>query len=160
MAKVIITCGKVCSGKTTYAKSLCKERQAILLSVDEAMLTIFGNDAGQMHDEYTERIKAYLKKSAADAVKRGIDVVMDWGLWTKQERSEIRAYFQEKGIEIEIHYLKIDCTEWKCRIGKRNEELIKNGGNEAYFVDEGLLNKCISRFEEPENEEIDVWINV
>ena len=96
MVKVIITCGKVCSGKTTYAKSLCKEQRAVLLSVDEAMLTIFGNDAGQMHDEYTECIKTYLKKSAAEAVKNGINVVMDWGLWTKRERKVKRAYFQEK----------------------------------------------------------------
>ena len=74
------------------------------------------------------------------------------------ERNEIRAYFQEKGIEFEIHYLEIDGLEWKRRIGKRNEELIKNGGNEAYYVDEGLLDKCISLFETPDKEEIDVRI--
>ena len=38
MSKVILTCGKICCGKTTYAQKLCKENNAILLSVDEITL--------------------------------------------------------------------------------------------------------------------------
>ena len=63
MAKVIITCGKVCSGKTTYAKRLCKENGAVLMSVDEVMLTVFGNDVGERHEEITEKIKTYLRRN-------------------------------------------------------------------------------------------------
>jgi uridine kinase len=34
MAKVILICGKICSGKTTYAKRLLCENKAVLLSTD------------------------------------------------------------------------------------------------------------------------------
>ena len=56
--KVIMTCGKPCSGKTTYAKAYCERHNAVLLSADELMLSLFGNDAGEKHDEYVEKIKA------------------------------------------------------------------------------------------------------
>ena len=60
MAKVIMTCGKICSGKTTYAEKMRKELSAVILSVDEIMLAIFDSDAGDKHDEYVARIKNYL----------------------------------------------------------------------------------------------------
>ena len=60
MAKVIMTCGKICSGKTTYAEKMRRELSAVILSVDEIMLAVFGSDAGDKHDEYVKRIKNYL----------------------------------------------------------------------------------------------------
>ena len=50
MAKVILICGKICSGKTTYAKSLIKEKSAVLLSVDEITIILFGPNGGKGHD--------------------------------------------------------------------------------------------------------------
>ncbi len=54
MAKVFLICGKICCGKSTYAKRLQAENNAVLLSVDEIMLAVFGLYAGEKHDEYTE----------------------------------------------------------------------------------------------------------
>lgn len=158
MAKVIITCGKLCCGKTTYAKKICEEMPAVLLSVDEMMLGIFGNDVGEEHEKYTELIKAYLTKKAVQIVRNGINVIMDWGLWTKKERNEIRSYFKKHNTEIKVHYLEIEDTEWQKRIRKRNREIMKNDGTEAYFVDDGLLEKCKILFENLEIDEIDAWI--
>lgn len=51
MAKVFLICGKICSGKSTYAEQLrVKNKTAILLSVDEIMLSIFGQYIGERHD--------------------------------------------------------------------------------------------------------------
>ena len=50
MAKVYLICGKICSGKTTYAEKLCAENDAVLLSVDEMTLTVFGQNCGEKHD--------------------------------------------------------------------------------------------------------------
>ena len=45
MAKVFLICGKICSGKSTYARKLMENRQAVLLSADEIMLALFVKDA-------------------------------------------------------------------------------------------------------------------
>ena len=55
MAKVIMTCGRICCGKTTYAQKLREERNAVILSIDEITLTLFPEGAGEMHDTYALR---------------------------------------------------------------------------------------------------------
>lgn len=40
MAQVIMTCGKICSGKSTYAQKLSKKYNAVILSVDEITLSL------------------------------------------------------------------------------------------------------------------------
>ena len=55
MAKVFMICGKLCSGKSTYAETLRKKHSAVILSVDEIMLTIFGQNAGEKHDDYLKK---------------------------------------------------------------------------------------------------------
>lgn len=158
MAKVIVTCGKICAGKSTYAEKICNENNGLIFSVDEIMLTVFGQDAGERHDEYVEKIKKYLLEKSCKAVFQGIDIVLDWGLWTAVERKNIREFYQRHGIECEIHYIEICDKTWKERIEKRNR-LVTEGETDAYYIDEMLAKKLDSVFEEPEKHEIDVWVN-
>ena len=86
MAKVIMVCGKICSGKSTYSEKLRKENKAVVLSVDEIMLTLFGQNAGKKHDEYVKKIKKYLLEKSLDIISADVDVILDWGFWTRTER--------------------------------------------------------------------------
>jgi predicted kinase len=54
-AKVILICGKICSGKTTYTKKLIEENKAVLLSCDEITFALFGQYIGEKHDEMVEK---------------------------------------------------------------------------------------------------------
>ena len=76
------------------------------------------------------------------------------GLWTRAQRERLRAFYTEHGAEHEIHYLRISPEEWERRIRKRNARQ-KEEEPSAYFVDEGLLRKVESLFEEPSETEID-----
>ena len=55
MAKVIMTCGKICCGKSTYARRLQAAGNAVILSIDEITLSLFPEGAGEMHDTYARR---------------------------------------------------------------------------------------------------------
>ena len=118
MSKVILTCGKICCGKTTYAQKLCKEYNAILLSVDEITLALFGRDAGENHDTYVERTEEYLFEKSIELIESGINVVLDWGFWTKEERDYAREFYKSKNIECEFHYIDISDETWKTRLKK------------------------------------------
>ncbi|SEL05120.1 AAA family ATPase [Ruminococcus albus] len=148
MAKVISLCGLICTGKSTYAQKLRKEMKAALLSVDEITLALFHYDVGEMHDTYVERAEKYIYAKAVELTEVGISSVLDIGLWTRAERDEIRAYFAEKGIDFEIHYLTVPGEEWHRRIEKRNAD-ITAGKCRAYYVDSGLAEKCLGLFEPP-----------
>ena len=158
MAKVIMTCGKICSGKTTYAEKMRKELSAVILSVDEIMLAIFGCNAGNKHVEYVARIKNYLFNKSTELIETGINVILDWGLWTKAERKYAREFYKLRNIECEIHFINISNEEWTKRINIRNS-LIISGKTSAYIVDEGLAEKVNALFEMPDRNEIDVWVN-
>ncbi|MBE6612079.1 MAG: ATP-binding protein [Ruminococcaceae bacterium] len=158
MAKLIAVCGKICSGKTTYAAKLKNERRAALLSVDEVMLTMFGQHTGEMHDTYAARTKEYLLRKAAELVASGMDVILDWGFWTAAGRAEIRAFCADSGIECELHCIDIPDAVWQARIRSRNEAVLA-GECEAYYIDKNLAEKFHSRFEMPAREEIDVWVS-
>ena len=79
MAKVYLICGKICCGKTTYANKICAENNAVLLSVDEITLALFGQHCGDKHDEYVERTEKYLLNKSLELIKNKINVV----IWVK-----------------------------------------------------------------------------
>jgi predicted kinase len=157
MAKVIMTCGRICSGKSTYARKIKEMLGGVILSVDELMLEILGGETGDKHDEYVKRTEKYLYKKSAEIASSGTDVILDWGFWKESERRFARKFYKDHGISCEFHYISVDDEEWKRRIEKRNAE-VQNGRSDAYFIDEGLAAKFERLFEVPERSEMDIWI--
>lgn len=159
MANVMMTCGRICSGKSTYAGSLRKEHSAVILSIDEIMLSLFGKDAGEHHDEYVAKTERYLLQKSLSIIEVGINVILDWGFWTKEKGDFVRNFYRDHGVEYEFHYLDIGDEEWQRRLNKRNTE-IEAGKSNAYYVDAGLAAKCASVFEKPGRDEMDIWLTI
>ncbi|MBR6874575.1 MAG: ATP-binding protein [Ruminococcus sp.] len=153
MAKIYLMCGKLCSGKSTRAEQLRREHRAVLLSVDEITLALFGQDAGENHDTYVERAEDYLYKKSLEILEVGIDVVMDRGFWTKAERDFAREFYGSRGISWEFVFIDISDEEWDRRIDKRNSDT-EAGRIDAYYVDEGLRRKFDGIFQRPGDDEI------
>ena len=154
MPKVIMICGKLCSGKSTYAELLRKANNAVILSVDEITLALFGQDTGEKHDEYVAKTKKYLYRKSLEIIDSNVDVSLDWGFWTKEERVRAISFYDVHRIPNELHYIDIDDGEWHKKIEKRNQDTIAHK-SDAYFVDEGLAAKFESIFEKPDPSEID-----
>lgn len=157
MAKVILICGRICCGKTTYAHRLRMERRAVVLSCDEVMLALLDEQLGDRHEVYAARTEAYLLQKSLEIIETGIDVILDWGPWTRDGRSRVRAFYASHDVECELHGIRVSEEEWKARIAKRNAQ-IDDGVYQAYHVDEGLERKFLSRYEEPASDEISVWV--
>jgi len=156
LAKVILICGKICSGKTKYAKSIMNKTNAVILSVDEITLALFGQHLGEKHDEITGKTEKYLLKKAAEIISIDVNVILDWGFWTYKTRKFVTDYFKELNINIEWHYVDIDNKTWYKNVQKRNKDIENNTGN-AYFIDDSLAKKFWDLFEEPKPNEMDVW---
>jgi len=156
MSKAILICGKSASGKSVYAERIQNDKKAVLLSVDELVLSILGNDLGEKHDEITRRTQAYLFEKSLDIIRTGTNILLDWGFWTSEKRREARMFYDAHGIESEFHYMDTPEDVWKKNIEKRNRAVLE-GKIDAYFVDEGLIRKLEAVFEIPERDEIDVW---
>jgi len=156
MNKVILICGKICAGKTTYAKKIAKDLKAVILSVDEITLALFGQQLGDRHDEITEKTEKYLFKKAVEIISTGINVILDWGFWMRKQRQFAADYFNNLGIQVEWHYVDVDDIIWNNNVSKRNNAIIDNEEN-FYFIDENIVKKFQRLFEKPDLNEIDVW---
>jgi len=157
MPKVILRCGKLCAGKTSYARRLMERSPAVLLSTDDLMLRMFPAPLGEQYDIVCGRAQRYLWERALDIVRVGADVIFEGMSWKRAERQAARVYFREWGIPVELHYLNVPDAQWQMNIARRNQEATQ-GSTNAYYADEGLLQKCLSLFESPGPEEVDVLV--
>lgn len=148
MPKAILTCGKVCSGKTTLAKKLKAERNAVILSCDELMLSLFDEQLGEKHNETVRKSEEYLLKKSLEILECGIDVILDWGFWTKSERQQVRDFYNSHGFDIEWHFVNVSDEQQKRNILKRNSQRDEN----TYFISDEMAEKFNSVFENPDED--------
>ncbi len=153
MATVHLICGKIASGKTTYAKQLQKEYGAVLLSVDDLDKMLFHQALKDRYDTVLVDMKAYLHALCEQMLCANCDVVLDWGFWQRAERDEVSERYASKGFCYQWYYVNVAEDVWHQRIGKRNGE-VQLGQSDAYFLDEGLLSKMQALFESPMENEI------
>lgn len=158
MATIYLICGKICSGKTYYAKELAEKKNALILSCDELSRIIDRNISidSDKYDVIAKELQSYLIWRATDISGHGVNVILDWGFWKERDRAALSYFLTDHGFKHEWHYLDISDERLRENIEKRN------GHPSAfeYFVDEGLLNKCLSRFEIPDKKSIDVWKSI
>ena len=155
MPKVYMMCGRICSGKSTHAAALRKEKQAVVLSVDDLTMLLLGPYAGDKLDEYVEKLEGYFYQKSLEIIDTGINVILDWGFWTRRERDYAREFYGSRNIEYEFHFIDVEDTEWHRRIDQRNQDILEHKST-AYYVDEGLAAKFESVFEPPEPDEQDI----
>ena len=147
MAKAILIIGKICCGKSTYARQLAARSPAVIFSVDEFMLPLFGQHCAR-HREYQDILEPCLLQKASEIVRAGLDVILDWGFWNSADRAEKAAFFRERGIAVEWHYIPISQARLRAQVEERNRRILEEG-LAAYYVDAPLAQKCESIFEPP-----------
>lgn len=157
MAKIIAICGKICCGKTYYANQIKEKENAVILSCDELTKDLFDNDLGEKHDEMALRIWDYFKKKSVELVKAGCTVILDGGFWSLENRRSLTEFYASRKIPCEWHYIDVDEQTWRKNIEERNRKVLNGEGGSDYYLDEGLIDKLLSKWEEPSKEEIDVW---
>lgn len=152
MAEVVLLCGKAGTNKMHYAEHLKKEINAVVLSCDELMFTLYEDRFGMKHNPLLQKSKIYLVHLAEQLVGSGSNVIMDLDLWSAHERKTITQYFAGKGIVTQLHYIKSPDDEQG--IGNTGKGQIPN----TYFVDSIVKNLFEEDFEEPDEEEVDVLL--
>ncbi len=159
MGKVILLCGKICSGKSYYANELKNTLNAVIISPDEATYELINNEQGDFYNIFSQRLNKYLTKKVGEIAASGANVIFERGLWSKKEREETVKYYKDKGIACELHYVYVDDATWKKNIIERNNRVEEGNGGATFYFDVGLMKKLESMWEEPVEEEIDVWYN-
>ncbi len=157
MSKVICICGKICSGKTVYAKKIKEKENAILLSTDEVTYALIDNEQGEFYNQFCIRVNDFLMKKSVELINIGCSVILDWGFWNKKERKKVTEFYHSHHIDVEWHYIDITEEDWEKNIKERNKKIEDGKDDFSFYMDEGLKKKIIENWEAPKKDEIDVW---
>jgi predicted kinase len=117
--RLILTCGLPGAGKTTLARQLAADRSAVCLTKDE-WLTGLGSSPWDTPTR--EKIERELWQLAQEILRLGLGVVLDFGLWARSERDEMRSVARGLGVGVELHYLDVPTEELWRRIQARNSQ--------------------------------------
>lgn len=156
MGKVILICGKICSGKSYYSRMIKDDFNAVIISPDEATYELINNEQGEFYNVFSERLNKYLTKKVGEIAQAGANVIFERGLWYKKDREQIVKYYRDKNIDCEIHYVCVDDETWKQNIAERNKRVEEGNGGSDFYLDEGLMRKLESMWEEPTEKEFDI----
>ena len=115
--RLLLTCGLPGAGKTTLARQLAADRSAVRLTKDE-WLTALGSSPWDTPAR--EKVERELWRVAQEILRLGPSVVIDFGLWARSERDEMRSAARGLGVGVELHYLDLPAEELWRRIEARN----------------------------------------
>ena len=104
---LIFFCGKMGAGKSTKSQEIALERNAVLLSEDEWLMSIYPNMISSLEDyvKYSNRLKPVLKNLAQSILNTATDVVMDIPANTISQRDWFRGIFSEVQASHQLMYI-------------------------------------------------------
>ncbi|MBY6242041.1 AAA family ATPase [Methylosinus sp. Sm6] len=116
--------GYLGAGKTTLARRLEAEKQAVRFTHDEWMRSLYGDDPPQaMFRECALRVSNVIEATWTRCVTLKMNVILDFGFWSRQERDRVRGLVASLGGEAILYRLACpDDVAWE-RISKRNQRL-------------------------------------
>jgi predicted kinase len=115
-ATMLLMVGLPGAGKTTRAKELAAAHRALRLTPDHWMIPLFGES---MAGGKRFVLEGRLISVALQALRLGTSVVLDYGLWDRDERWALRWLARSAGASCQVVYLPVDKDVQIARIAHR-----------------------------------------
>lgn len=117
--KLFLTVGLPGSGKTTAARRLEVEQQALRLTKDEWVKALYGHENPPSAQSV---IEGRLVQIGLRVLELGNNVVIDFGLWSRAERSALRQAAADLGAIVEMRYFEITPGAQRRRLARRQAD--------------------------------------
>jgi predicted kinase len=152
MATLFLMCGLPGSGKTTLAKRIERERDALRLTPDEWIARLYGTKlTPPALDWCRDPVESVQWEVAGRALGLGVNVILDFGFWSRAEREEFRARAGALGAGSEVHFLDVPRAELSARLAGRAGPEPPPG---TFRVTEAQLDAWWKVFEPPTADEL------
>ncbi len=118
-AHLTIVCGLPGSGKTTVASAIAAERGAFRCNADD-WFDRLGIDL--WNEPVRARVEEVQWMVARQFLRHGVDVVVEWGTWSRSQRDRLREEAREIGATVELILLDAPVDELWNRVDRRGRE--------------------------------------
>ena len=145
---LFLTVGLPGTGKTTAARRLEVEQHALRLTKDEWMKALYGHENPSNSSDV---IEGRLIQIGMRGLELGINVVIDFGLWSRDERSALRQAAGDLGANVVMLYLSVAPDEQRKRLENRLEE----DPNSSWPMSDEDLDTYAAIFQTPTPGEVD-----
>ncbi len=115
-ATLFLMVGLPAAGKTTRATELAAAHRALRLTPNHWMVPLFGDP---LADGRRFALEGRLISVALQALRLGTSVVLDFGLWDRDERSALRWLARSSGASCRVVHLPVDRDTQLARIAHR-----------------------------------------
>lgn len=138
------------AGKTTRARAIESKHSALRLTPDEWILALYGDELDDpRRDAVRNPVEALQWQVAQRALSLGCNVVLDWGFWSRVERTAYRQRAEAFGARVRVIFLDATVDELWSRISRRVES---RAGTLA--ITRSDLEQWAAIFEPPTEEEL------
>ncbi|MBC9715783.1 ATP-binding protein [Streptomyces sp. TRM66268-LWL] len=148
MTTLFLMVGLPGAGKTTRARQLAEEHGALRMTPDDWMIPLFGTAEADGKRDVLEGRMLWL---ALEAVRLGTDVVVDYGCWSRAERSAIHWLAKAENAAFRMVYLPVDPETQRARIARR----LATTPTETLPISDADILHGRAHFEEPDTTELD-----
>jgi predicted kinase len=118
-ARLVVITGLPGSGKTTLATELSWSMPAVRLCPDDWLMS---SGIDLWNDGVRGRIEQFQLDLALDLLSAGGNVVIEWGVWAREERDALRDAARAIGAAVELRYVSAPVDELWRRIVARDLE--------------------------------------
>jgi predicted kinase len=149
--KLIFFCGKMAAGKSTLAKKIMQQQEAILLVQDELLATLFPGEIVDIPGfiEYSSRLKESIAPHLCALLAKDLVVVLDFPGNTRRQRAWFRDLIERSGADHELHYIDVSDELCKQQLRQRSQGLPEG----AAFTSDAEFDAITQYFDPPSPEE-------
>ena len=121
-AKLFLLCGKMAAGKSTLARMLAEQEDAILLASDEWLGRLYPVEIVDIPAfiKYSSRLNETLTPHICTLLGRGMSIVLDFPGNTRRQRAWFRQLLDASGVDHELHVIEASDAVCKRQLRARS----------------------------------------
>lgn len=148
MPTLTLICGLPGAGKTTLAKQLERETGAVRLCPDQWLKALLHdpNDTAE-RDRLRDPLEQLQWQLAQELLQKGLDVILENGFWSTEERLRYCQQGQACGAKVVLHYLEVPADELWRRVEARNTCL----NPDDFAISQSELQEWLGYFTPPDH---------
>ncbi|WP_240705202.1 AAA family ATPase [Pacificoceanicola onchidii] len=139
-------CGKICAGKSTLATRLAAQPGAVLISEDDWLSKLYGDQMKTIADygRCSRALQSVMVEHVPALLATGVDVVLDFPANTRAQRAWMKDVLDRSGAEHLLHVLDLPDDVLLARLHARNAS-----GEHPFEVTDAQFEAISKHFEKP-----------